>query len=118
MFGLELFAAFAGLRKELGILMGMLAVAHSAIYFFHPAGNPSFGERAFWVGQDGATYLAFGFVATAFTFLLLITSNAASVKLMGYRNWKLLHRTAYAVLVFTVLHVVVLEYAKHGKMEF
>ena len=36
-FGLELFTALTGLRKELGILMGMLAIVHSAIYFVAPA---------------------------------------------------------------------------------
>lgn len=36
-FGLELFTALMGLRKELGILMGVLAVVHSAIYFVAPA---------------------------------------------------------------------------------
>lgn len=75
-------------------------------------------EKGFWIGQNGATYLAFGFVATFFAFLLLVTSNAVSMKIMGYRNWKLLHRTAYVLLVFTVLHVVVLGYAKRGEIEF
>lgn len=69
-------------------------------------------DSAFWSGQKGVTYLAFGFVATFFAFLLLITSNGVSMKILGYRRWKYLHRTAYVVLVFTVLHVVVLGYAK------
>ena len=36
-FGIELFTVLMGLRKELGILMGMLAIVHSAIYFVAPA---------------------------------------------------------------------------------
>lgn len=36
-FGLGLFTALMGLRKELGILMGVLAVVHAAIYFVAPA---------------------------------------------------------------------------------
>lgn len=36
-FGLRLFSVMMGLRKEIGILMGTLAVVHSAIYFVAPA---------------------------------------------------------------------------------
>lgn len=70
------------------------------------------------MGQNGATYLSFGLVATVFALILLVTSNAVSMKIMGYRRWKLLHRTAYVLLVFTILHVVVLGYAKRGEIEF
>lgn len=120
-FRVRLFSVLMGFRKELGILMGVLAAVHSAAYFVTPSHHAPLPipiwKAEFWIGQDGITYLAFGFVATFFALLLLMTSNAFSMKAMGHKRWKLVHRTAYVVLIFTVLHVVVLEYAKHGRIE-
>lgn len=192
-FGWKVFAAMIPLRKELGILMGTLALVHAATYFVAPAvrdtpigtaahavsgffeesshdetpasesrdsesglrapvpdsAEPAVSERighgdrarrsvekgelpremnfrdplsladpAFWMGKHGMTFLAFGMVAALFSALLLATSNAFSVKAMGWKRWKFLQRSAYLLLVFVVGHVVVLEYAKGGEFEF
>lgn len=95
-------------RKELGILMGMLAMVHSMLYLTDTYTTILPWDIRFWINNGQISYLGVGMVATFFTFLLLITSNVASMKLLG-RKWKMLHRTVYIIVIFTVLHVVLLK---------
>lgn len=55
-FGLRIFAALMGLRKEIGILMGTLAVVHSMNYFVSPyAAYP--WQSGFWIWENSVTFL-------------------------------------------------------------
>jgi sulfoxide reductase heme-binding subunit YedZ len=96
------------LRKELGILMGTLAFVHGAIYI---APYPTMiGESYFWFNDITIlSYLAFGFLALLFTIPLTLTSSNWAMKKMG-RYWKIFHRTAYLIIIFTVIHVVLLKW--------
>ncbi len=112
-FAVRLATACMRFRKTLGILMGMLATVHAAAYFVN-WGSFSPLRSGFWIYEGVPTFLAYGMVALVFTALLLVTSNAVSMRIMGGKRWKLLHRTAYLIAVLTVAHVSMLEWAKHG----
>jgi len=50
------------------------------------------------------SYLLWGSLAGSIIFLLGITSNTFSVKLLK-RNWKRLHMLVFLALVFVALHI-------------
>ncbi len=58
------------------------------------------------------SYLIFGFLALILTIPLTLTSSTWAMKKMG-KYWKMLHRTVYLILIFTVLHVVLLKWYLH-----
>ena len=89
------------LRRELGILMGYLALTHGIGFMMDPmiqqavfATDPSVAllspERAY----------LYGFIALALTLPLLLTSNNLMQQRLGGKNWKLLHRTVYIMFAF------------------
>jgi DMSO/TMAO reductase YedYZ heme-binding membrane subunit len=53
-------------------------------------------------------YFVFGFLAMLLSFILLVTSNQQSKKLLK-KNWFRLHKLTYAILGLAFLHVAVLE---------
>lgn len=94
-----------GFRREMGILMAYLAVAHGAGYFLDPAYFDAFllpylGPR--FLSMD--LRLIFGIVALILTFPLLLTSNAFSLRRLGGRKWKRLHLLVYPMFVFVAVH--------------
>lgn len=91
-------------RKEIGILMWVLAFVHSLQYFISDNAY-QFWELGFWVFNWTPTHLAYWFVALIISIALTITSNNFSIKGM-WKYWKYLHRTVYALLIFTLLHVI------------
>ncbi len=104
-FWLKIAQAIMPLRKELGILMGTLAFVHSSRYILS---NFDYTLTTwFWIQDWFLSFLAFWFFALIFTIPLTLTSNTWSMKIMG-KYWKYLHRTVYAIIIFTVTHVVLL----------
>ncbi len=101
--------AFMPLRKELGILMGTLALVHSLIYII-PFPSYIF-SRDFWIFDGYITAYVWGFFAMILTLPLLLTSNNYAIKKLG-RYWKTLHKLVYIIVIFTVVHVVVLKFAR------
>lgn len=107
-FGLRIFQLFLPLRQELGILMWVLAFVHSAAYILP---DPwMIGESYFWIDNaTGISYLAVGLLAFLFTIPLTLTSNKWAMRKL-WKYWKLLHKAVYAIIVFTVIHVVLLNW--------
>ncbi len=98
------------LRKELGILMGVLALVHSSRFFLT---NPDWIWTVdFWYFDWQINYLAFWFFALVFSIPLTLTSNLYSMKLMG-KWWKRLHRTVYIIALLVIIHVVLLKWSIH-----
>lgn len=58
-----------------------------------------------------------GLLALIITTPLLLTSNNYTIKLLG-KKWKTLHRTVYFVAIFTLLHVVLLEWARRKSIDY
>jgi ferredoxin-NADP reductase/DMSO/TMAO reductase YedYZ heme-binding membrane subunit/rubredoxin len=98
--------ALLPLRKELGILMGTLAVVH-ATSFISPDPGYIFTSN-FWISGWYPSAYAFGFFAYILTLPLLFTSSTWMMKKMG-KYWKLLHRLAYVIITLVVIHVVLIK---------
>lgn len=109
-FWLKVFQLMMPLRQELGILMGTLAFVHGAAYI---APFPSMvTESYFWLDDTTIiSYFAFGFCALLLTIPLTLTSNKWAMRMM-WRYWKMLHRTVYAIIIFAVIHVVLIQWSK------
>lgn len=95
-------------RKEIGILMGTLALVHSSQYFLWTWGFTQIFGRDFWIMDGSFTFLGAWFIALVISTLLLMTSNTWAVNIMWMKYWKLLHRSAYILVLFAVIHVVLL----------
>lgn len=92
-FGIRIFTAMMGFRKELGIVMGALVASHfvytrSAMILFWNANLTKFFILA---------------VLLIVMLFLTLTSNDFSKKILG-KNWKILHKTAYILPIFTLFH--------------
>lgn len=94
-----------GFRRELGILMGYLAMVHGFGYII----DPSFSDLAIVPYLPGNIlsidpFLLFGAAGLVLTFPLLLTSNALALRALGGVRWKRLHRIVYPMFVLIVLH--------------
>ena len=94
-------------RKELWILMWILAIIHSLKYFLDPF-PIWFWESSFWYFNWEITHMSWWFLALIITIVLTITSNNYCIKKIC-KFWKPLHRTTYVLLILTLLHVIFLE---------
>jgi methionine sulfoxide reductase heme-binding subunit len=89
------------LRRMLGLLSFFYASLHLATYvLLDRAGQwqtllEDLGKRPF---------ITVGFLAWLLLLPLAITSTDASVKRLGFKTWKLLHRLAYVGAAFGVIH--------------
>jgi sulfoxide reductase heme-binding subunit YedZ len=90
-------------RRMLGLLSFFYASLHLLTYvLLDRAGQwqtllEDLGKRPF---------VTVGFLAWLLLLPLAITSTDASVKRLGFRTWKLLHRLAYVAAAFAVIHFV------------
>jgi len=90
-------------RKELWILMWVLALVHWIQYFLSKD-SYQFWESWFWTTDWWINYLAYWFMALFITLILTITSNNFSLKKL-WKYWKKIHRFVYVLLFFAFLHV-------------
>jgi sulfoxide reductase heme-binding subunit YedZ len=106
------------LRRDIGILTGVLALVHTGIgltvhlrgrmwmYFFkslHPLRPQS---NAF----GAANYL--GLIAALLFAMLLALSNDWSLRTLGTPRWKTLQRWAYAAFILTVAHGILFQFVE------
>ncbi len=89
------------IRRELGILMGYLAIVHGVGYMIDPLWFQGYILPNLSQWQNG---FFFGMVAFFLTLPLLFTSNNLAQKFLGGKKWKWLHRTVYAMFFFAILH--------------
>lgn len=94
-----------GFRRELGILVGYLAMVHGLGYLI----DPSFFDLAIAPYLPGdilsiESFVIFGAAALVLTFPLLLTSNALALRALGGVRWKRLHRIVYPMFVLVVSH--------------
>jgi DMSO/TMAO reductase YedYZ heme-binding membrane subunit len=96
------FKKLMGIRRGIGITMGMAALTHGIGFFYQ---YPSqVGQSYIW--SPTGIYL-YGIIALFFTILLLVTSNNISVRFMG-RKWKWLHKTVIILFYATCIHVALI----------
>jgi len=114
-FRMQLLILAMSLRREFGILMGCFALVHGISYFidsqiFTSQIEPYLNTNFFSMQP----LFFFGIVALFFTLLLFITSNTLSVRLLGGKNWKRLHRLAYVLLVVMLIHIIFVKSVRNG----
>jgi methionine sulfoxide reductase heme-binding subunit len=105
-FGIRLFAQMLPLRKELGILMGVLALVHGFSYLI------PYGETMELFSDGKPSFLLFGIIAMWLSVPLTLTSSNWAMRKMG-KKWKLLHRLVYIIVILTVVHIVLIKSMKH-----
>lgn len=102
-------------RKELGILMGMTALVHSLQYFSVGGIIHNVTDGTFWAESLSIPFFTVGLITLLLSTILLITSNLSSqIKLK--KNWKLLHRLAYPLLVLVIIHVILIKWSRTGQI--
>jgi sulfoxide reductase heme-binding subunit YedZ len=91
-------------RRALGIATGLYAIIHLFTYF----GKEAFEAKA--LDQIlTKNYLTFAIFAFLIMMILLLTSNDLSVRKLGIKKWKNLHRLVYLGLFLVMGHVFLIE---------
>jgi sulfoxide reductase heme-binding subunit YedZ len=91
-------------RRSLGIATGVYAVLHFSSYL----GKEAFETKAF-LQIATKLYLTLGFTAFCMVMIMTLTSNDFSVKKLGFKRWKNLHRGLHLVSVFILGHIFLIE---------
>ncbi len=90
------------LRRMVGLMAFFYAALHFSTYV---AIDQRFDWPVLWADVTQRKFMVVGF--GAFLLLLLplaVTSTDASVRRLGYRRWKALHRLVYVAAVLAVVH--------------
>jgi len=102
----------ARVRRAAGLACFALASAHAASYFVL---DQWFDGPAILHDIAKRPYLTAGFLGFVLLVPLALTSNDASIRRLGGRRWRALHRAVYAVAVLGILHYA---WHKAGKNDF
>ncbi len=98
---IRLFAKLLILRKQFWVLMLWFFLGH----FIWTVLSIWYKDIFFLIQAQGLkSYFVWGILAGIIVFLLWITSNVYSMKLLK-KNWKRLHKLVYPALLFTALHI-------------
>jgi len=85
-------------RRAIGVSACIYALLHLAAHVVYEGGLDgllrSFSKPFIWYGAAGLSILI----------ILAVTSNQFSIRSLGGRNWKLLHRLAYIAAALLVYH--------------
>ncbi len=91
-------------RRYLGVLTFLILVIHLFMYFALEAFEFNALEQIVT-----KTYLIFGSLAWLILLVLALTSNNISIRKLGGRRWKQIHRTVYLASFFVSIHVLLIE---------
>lgn len=91
-------------RRYLGIISFIFLCFHILFYFAYEAFEKKAVQQIF-----EKTYLQFALGGFIFIVILFLTSNDFSVKKLGFKYWKNLHRSIYLGFIFINLHVLLIE---------
>ncbi len=89
------------LRRMLGLFAFFYASVHFATYV---AVDQRFNWPVLWADVTKRKFMVVGFAAFLLLLPLALTSTDASVRRLGFRRWKALHRLAYVAAVLAVVH--------------
>ena len=115
-FNQSLAKKFIPWRKEIGILMGMIALTHGLQYFAFGGIIQSISNEMFWIKNLNMPFFVSGLIALVISTVLLVTSNLYSQKKLK-KYWKHLHRFVYPLLVIVLVHVIFIKALKSGQAD-
>lgn len=104
LFRMKLLYQILGLRRELGIWFGYVAIVHGLSFMLNPNWAGMFIEPYISHPFDIMPRYIYGFIALVLTLPLLITSNSLSTRILK-GNWKRLHYLVYPIFGFMLLHI-------------
>ncbi len=114
-FRIRLLSQLMGLRRQFGILMGCFALVHGVSYFVDPT---SFSlDIAPYLNRNFFSMYPlfyFGILSLILVLPLLLTSNALSLRFLGGKRWKVLHRIVYVLLLTMLLHIFFIKSGRRG----
>lgn len=85
--------------------LGLLGFAYAAMHLCTYAGLDQLGNmHAIWNDVTQRKFILVGFAAFLCLVPLALTSTATSIKRIGSKNWKRLHRLAYVAAGLGVIH--------------
>lgn len=93
-------------RRFWGVFGFLVLIAHVGFYFL----NEGFESKA-WTQLYSKTYLIFASASLLILFFLAVTSNNFSMKKLGGKNWKRIHRLVYVAQVLLFGHILLIEKA-------
>lgn len=94
------------LRKELGIISWIFAIAHVFWYFLlHKLPATFLLDSIMW---DPRWYLGWWMFSLILAIVLTATSNIFSIKKF-WKQWKLIQRLSYFMLLFTAIHIALVK---------
>lgn len=93
-------------RRFWGVSSFLILLSHVVFYFV----NEGFEGKAF-TQMVTKTYLIFGTLAFAIFFVLAITSNNFSLRKLGGKTWKRIHRSIYLAQFLILAHLMLIEKA-------
>jgi len=91
-------------RRWLGVACFAYLVLHVSFYFIETADLEQAIHQMYT-----KRYLIFGTLAFSIIALLAATSNNFSVRRLGFKKWKRIHRTVYLALTLASIHVLSIE---------
>lgn len=89
------------LRRMLGLFAFFYACLHFATYV---AIDQRFDWPVLWADVTKRKFMVVGFLAFLLLVPLALTSTDASVRRLGFRRWKALHRLVYVAGVLAAVH--------------
>jgi sulfoxide reductase heme-binding subunit YedZ len=89
------------LRRMFGLFAFFYAALHLASYV---AIDQRFDWPVLWADVTQRKFMVVGFAAFLLLVPLALTSTDASVRRLGFKRWKALHRLAYLAAVLAVVH--------------
>lgn len=93
-------------RRFLGVVTFVYLVAHLFFYLVMEGLEPQAFTQIY-----SKLYLALGFSAWLILLVLALTSNNFSVRRLGGKRWKLIHRSVYLAAALITVHVLLIEKA-------
>lgn len=86
-------------------MVGLTAFFYAALHFTtYVAIDQRFDWPVLWADVTQRKFMVVGFGAFLLLLPLAVTSTDASVRRLGYRRWKALHRLVYVAAVLAVVH--------------
>lgn len=92
-------------RRAIGLIAFIYIVLHLSVYI---GLDQQFDWRAIWKDIVKRPYITIGMAAFLCLVPLALTSNKASIRIMGALRWRKLHRLVYLAALLGALHYLIL----------
>ncbi len=85
-------------RRQIGVSVFIYALLHFLIYYVYT------GSWAEFVKDWDKLFILSGILGFVLLLALAVTSNNVSVRKIGAKNWKRIHRSAYLIMFLLIYH--------------